>query len=100
MRRLLSTIATGDSHHMFANATPLINNFNSTIGSAGLKAVIRDFGAILRKAFDRHNWVEENPASTNYRATSAARAAYNSQFEGNCSVLMGELSVWPSILTL
>ena len=84
---------------MFANATSLINNFNYTIGSAGLTAVIRDFGAILRKAFI-DNWVEENPAPTNYRATSAARAAYNSQFEGNCSVLMGELSVWPSILTL
>ena len=53
MRRLLSTIAAEDIHHMFANATALINNFNSTVDSSGLTTVIGHFGAILRKTFNR-----------------------------------------------
>ena len=53
MRRLLSTIAAEDIHHMFANATALTNNFNSTVGSSGLTTVIGYIGAILRKTFNR-----------------------------------------------
>ena len=53
MLRLLSTIATEDIHHKFANVTTLINNFNSTVGSSGLTTVIGHFGAILRKTFNR-----------------------------------------------
>jgi hypothetical protein len=53
MRRLLSTIAAENIHHMFANATALINNFNSTVGSSGLTTVIGHFGVILRKTFNR-----------------------------------------------
>ena len=100
MPRLLSTITAEDIHHKFANATALTNNFNSKVGSSGLTTVIGHFGAILRKTFNRQLRGGGDPASTNSRATSAARAADNSQFEGNCSILMGELSIWPSILTL
>ena len=53
MRRLLSTIAAEDIHHMFKSATALINNFNSTVVSSGLTTVIGYFGAILRKTFNR-----------------------------------------------
>ena len=87
MLRLLSTIATEDIHHMFANATALINNFNSTVGSSGMTTVIGHFGAILNKTFNRQLRGGGDPTSTNSRATLAPRVANNSQFDGNCSVL-------------